>query len=134
MRKLINQLLKFGIVGVICFGIDYGLMVFSTEILGIQYLVSCGISFTVSVVVNYRLSMRYVFYSKDEMSKHREFIIFIVLSVIGLGLTELLMWVFVAFGDIYYMFSKIIVTAIVMLYNFVTRKYFLEDHEKYNQA
>lgn len=134
MRKLINQLLKFGIVGVICFGIDYGLMVFSTEVLGIQYLVSCGISFTVSVVVNYLLSMRYVFYSKDEMSKHREFIIFIVLSVVGLGLTELLMWMFVDFGDIYYMFSKIIVTAIVMMYNFITRKYFLEDHDKYNQA
>lgn len=134
MRKLINQLLKFGIVGVICFGIDYGLMVFCTEVLGIQYLVSCGISFTVSVVVNYLLSMRYVFYSKDEMSKHREFIIFIVLSVVGLGLTELLMWMFVDFGDIYYMFSKIIVTAIVMMYNFITRKYFLEDHDKYNQA
>lgn len=134
MRKLINQLLKFGIVGVICFGIDYGLMVFCTEVLGIQYLVSCGISFTVSVVVNYLLSMRYVFYSKDEMSKHREFIIFIVLSVVGLGLTELLMWMFVDFGDIYYMFSKIIVTAIVMMYNFITRKFFLEDHDKYNQA
>lgn len=65
-----------------------------------------------------------LFQSKDEQSKHTEFVIFVVLSVIGLGLIELFMWILVDFGGIFYMISKIIVTAIVMLYNFVTRKNF----------
>ena len=36
------------------------------------------------------------------------------------------MWVFVSMIHIFYMVAKIIVTAIVMLYNFITRKLFLE--------
>mgnify|MGYP003229864371 CR=1 FL=1 len=61
MKKLIAQFMKFGIVGVIAFLIDYGLMVALTEFFGVPYLISNTISFTVSVVFNYVASMRYVF-------------------------------------------------------------------------
>ena len=73
--------------------------------------------------------MRYVFCSKDDLNKVNEFIIFVVLSVIGLGLTELLMWIGVEQFGIFYMASKIVVTGIVMIYNFVTRKLLLEKKE-----
>ena len=101
-------------------------MVLLTEVAGLEYLLSCGISFTVSVIANYLLSMKFVFERKDTLDRRIEFIIFVVMSVIGLGLTELLMWVFVDKANIHYMISKIVVTAIVMVYNFVTRKLFLE--------
>ena len=126
MIDLIKQLIKFGFVGGICFVIDYGIMVLLTEVAGMEYLLSCGISFTVSVIVNYLLSMKFVFERKDTMDRRVEFIIFVVMSVIGLGLTELLMWVFVDKASIHYMISKIVVTVIVMGYNFITRKLFLE--------
>lgn len=126
MIELIKQLIKFGFVGGICFVIDYGVMVLLTEVAGLEYLLSCGISFTVSVIANYLLSMKFVFERKDTLDRRIEFIIFVVMSVIGLGLTELLMWVFVDKANIHYMISKIVVTAIVMVYNFVTRKLFLE--------
>ena len=54
MKKLIEQIMKFGLVGVFCFVIDYGLMIFLTEVFGISYLISSGISFSVSVIVNYK--------------------------------------------------------------------------------
>ncbi len=126
MIDLIKQLIKFGFVGGICFVIDYGVMVLLTEVAGMEYLLSCGISFTVSVIANYLLSMKFVFERKDTLDRRVEFIIFVIMSVIGLGLTELLMWIFVDKADIHYMISKIVVTAIVMVYNFVTRKLFLE--------
>ena len=56
----------------------------------------------------------------------QELTVFIGLSVIGLGLNQLLMWLFVDKLHIYYMLSKIIATAIVMVYNFITRKLFIE--------
>ena len=56
-----EQFFKFGFVGVICFLIDYGVMVLLTELLNIPYLASCAISFSISVIVNYCLSMKYVF-------------------------------------------------------------------------
>lgn len=126
LKNLFSQLVKFGIVGVIAFFIDYGVMVFLTEVLGVYYLLSAMISFTVSVIFNYIASMRFVFVGRDDMSKSREFLIFIILSVIGLGINELFMWIMVDKLTIHYMISKIFVTALVMVWNFVTRKIFLE--------
>lgn len=118
--------MKFGIVGVLCFGIDYGLMIFLTEFCGIRYLVSSGISFSVSVLVNYVLSLKFVFETDKDNNKIAEFLIFIILSVIGLGINQALMWVCVDKLKVYYMISKIGVTGVVMVYNFVTRKLILE--------
>lgn len=136
MRKLIEQFMKFGVVGVIAFFIDYGLLAFCTEILGINYLVSATIGFTVSVVFNYIASMRYVFTHREDMSRRREFIIFVVLSVIGLIINNALMWAGVELlpwpewlQEHSYLIVKIFATAVVMVWNFVTRKIFLDAGE-----
>lgn len=127
MKKLIAQIIKFGLVGFLCFFIDYGIMVFLTEVVGVHYLLSSGISFTVSVIVNYILSLMYVF-ENEKGNRVKEFVIFVVLSVIGLGINQLLMWFCVDILGIFYMISKIGATAVVMVYNFVTRKCVLENN------
>lgn len=129
MKKLIAQFMKFGIVGVIAFFIDYGVMIFLTEVFGVPYLISTTISFVVSVIFNYFASMRFVFKRKDDMSRRREFIIFVVLSVCGLAINDVLMWLMVDSLFIDYRISKIVVTVVVAVWNFVTRKIFLEAHE-----
>lgn len=126
MGRLIRQFMKFGVVGVVAFVIDYGLMVALTELAGVEYLLSATISFTVSVVFNYLASMRYVFTHKEGLSRRREFVIFVVLSVIGLGINDLLMFLGTSIAGISYLITKIGATAIVMVYNFVTRKKFLD--------
>lgn len=126
MKKLIEQIVKFGFVGFLCFFIDYGIMVLLTERFGVDYLLSSGISFTVSVVVNYILSVTFVFETDKNKNKVGEFIVFVVLSVIGLGINELCMWFTVETLRIHYMISKIGATAVVMVYNFVSRKIFIE--------
>ena len=126
MKRLIEQIMKFGVVGFICFGIDYGLMILLTEAAGISYLVSSGLSFSISVIVNYTLSLKFVFETNQENNKIVEFLVFIILSVIGLGINQVLMWVCVDKFHIFYMISKVGVTGVVMVYNFVTRKLILE--------
>ena len=101
-------------------------MVLLKERLGIHYLISSTISFTVSVIVNYILSITFVFETDKSKNKVGEFVIFVCLSVIGLGINALCMWVAVEFIHIHYMLSKIGATAVVMVYNFVTRKIFIE--------
>lgn len=133
MKKLIAQIMKFGVVGVICFFIDYGLMIFLTEAMNISYLISSGISFTVSVIVNYILSLKYVFVAEEGNNKIVEFLIFVLLSTFGLGINQLLMWMCVERLNIFYMISKIAVTGIVMVYNFITRKLILEKKDEKQQ-
>lgn len=129
MRKLSGQILKFGVVGVLAFVIDYGLLIFCTEKLGINYLISGAIAFSVAVVFNYILSALWVYdTSGNSQDKRMQLVIFIILSVIGLGLTELLMWIGTDMLSIHYTITKIIATVIVMFYNFVTRKILLEKH------
>ena len=125
-KKLLLQIFKFGIVGGIAFIIDYSIMVICKEILGFSVLLSAFFGFTISVIYNYIASVKWVFDVNKEKSKTKNFIIFVIFSVIGLILTELIMWFGTDVIKISYLIVKIIATIIVMIFNFVTRKIFLE--------
>ena len=127
IKGLISQFLKFGVVGVIATAIDFGVMVALTELLGVPPVVSAAVSYCVSTVFNYLASMRYVFRHREELSRTREFLIFVVLSVIGLGFNELIMWLgSVTIGDQWYVATKVVATALVMFWNFFSRKRWLD--------
>ena len=70
--------------------------------------------------------MRYVFESKDDLKKHHEFMIFATLSVLGAGLNWVLFYLMVYVMSINDLITKIIVAGIVMVFNFITRKIFIE--------
>ena len=82
--KIIRQLFRFGIVGAICFLIDYSILYICTDIFKIYYLISSIISFSISTIFNYILSIKFVFTIKEDRNKNKDFINFIVFSVIGL--------------------------------------------------
>ena len=126
MKKLIRQIVRFGGVGVLCFLIDYGILNVLTEYAKVYYLLSATISFSVSVIVNYVLSTLFVFDVDKAHSQVRDLLLFVVFSVIGLGLTAGIMKLGVDWLAFDYRLVKIIATAIVMVYNFITRKLFLE--------
>lgn len=127
MKYLMMQLLKFGMVGVVATVIDFAVLTGLTELFHVHYLTSAAVAFIAANIFNYIASMRYVFtsrYGADEKSK--ELTIFVLLSVIGLGLNQLLMWTFVDQLAIFYIFAKVLATIIVMGWNFVSRKIWIE--------
>ncbi len=126
MRKLIKQILKFGIVGLLAFIIDYGLLYMLTEFLKIHYLISSIVSFSVSVIFNYIMSIKWVF-DINKKQGIKDFIVFIVLSIIGLIINSILMYLMVDMIGMYYMIAKLFSTVVVMVYNFITRKIFVES-------
>lgn len=139
MKKLLNQIIKFGVVGLFCFFIDYGITTGFANFLGVHYLFSKFLGFVISAIVNYVLSIKFVFTNKKEMDKKKEFTVFIILSAIGLVINEFVMYACI--GGIYenntvlqsYITAEqmvsvgaIIATGVVMVYNFISRKLFLE--------
>ncbi|MCR4796984.1 MAG: GtrA family protein [Lachnospiraceae bacterium] len=136
---LLEQILRFGVVGFISFFVDFGVYTLLCNVLDVHYIIAGFFGFVISVIVNYYLSMHYVFESRDDISKRREFIVFVILSAIGLLVNELIL--FICVDGIYYHWSwlngwlsiklmnmgaKVAATGVVMVYNFVTRKIFLE--------
>ena len=105
-------------------------------------LVGAFFGFVISVIVNYILSMKYVFERREDLDRKKEFTIFVVLSIIGLGINELIIlfcidlvyanwaWLHNLIGaTLATAGAKIVATAVVMVYNFVTRKIFLENKD-----
>lgn len=125
-RKLLLQIFKFLFVGGLAFVIDYVSLIICKEIFHLSTLLSSGIAFTISVIVNYILSVKWVFDVDKSKSKKQNFIVFIIFSIIGLVITEIIMYLGSDILKISYLIVKIIATAIVMVFNFVTRKLFLE--------
>ena len=75
---------------------------------------------------NYWASMTFVFNVDKNKSKIRNFVLFIIFSVIGLILNDIIVWFVSERLSIYYLISKVLATVLVMIFNFITRKKFLE--------
>lgn len=129
LRALMQQIAKFGVVGVIATVIDFGVMNLLHYGLRFDILISNTSGFIISVVFNYLASMKYVFRHRDDMSRRREFIIFFVLSVIGLFLNDAIVVALNQGLSFEANIAKVFATAIVMVYNFVTRKVLLDSGE-----
>lgn len=134
--KLLTQLCKFGVTGVICFVIDFGVYMTCLKALGINYLVSGFIGFVVSTLVNYWLSTKFVFDVKVK-SKAVSAVWFFGLSASALVVHEAVLWFFatIVLHDMYAV-AKILTTGTVMVYNFITRKIVLEKpfHKTHEEA
>ena len=125
-NKLLMQIIKFISVGGIATVIDYVIFFILHELLGINTIISNIISFTVSVIYNYIASVKWVFEVDESKDKKQQFIIFIVFSILGLLINTGIVYLCTDIIKLYSLIGKVIATSIVMIFNFITRKIFLE--------
>ena len=111
-------------VGGSCFLLEYFLLFALTEFAGFDPLISAPIAFTVSLIVNYILCVYVVFHAENQSG--RQMFFFILTSIMGLGINQLVMWFFIDIIGIWYMFAKVIASAIVMIWNYFTKRYILK--------
>jgi putative flippase GtrA len=133
MKQLINklfiedtkngfiQLLRYSFVGGIAAAANFLFLFLFTDVCGIYYLISNVLSFLIGLTVNYVLCKKFVFLVKTSNSKV-EFLIYGVIGLAGLLFDTGLMYFFTEAMLFYYMFSKVISTLIVLLWNFTARK------------
>ena len=144
-KKLIAQVLKFGVVGGLSFLIDFVITMIVSAIsrsFGADVATAATIGglfgFCISLVFNYLMSMRFVFERRDDLDRKKEFAIFTFLSLIGLGINELILYFGVivfdkaapsivdAYPSVVTAVVKMFATGVVMVYNFISRKMTLE--------
>ena len=123
--RLVIQFLRYVVVGGIAFLFDFGFLYLFTGIMNIHYLVSAALAFLIGLTVNYLLSIFWVFDKRTMENQMAEFLIFAVIGLVGLGLNEGFMWFFTGLIGLYFMYSKLISTFFVLIWNFSARKLFL---------
>ena len=117
------QFFRYLFVGGFAFLVDFFLLYFFSDVCGIYYLVSAALSFIISLIVNYLISVFWVFNKNKIDNKLVEFGVFSLIGVVGLIFTELILYLCTDVFGIYYLVSKIIATAIVMFWNFLARRF-----------
>lgn len=130
IENLMVQVFKFVIVGGTAFIIDFITLFIFKEFAKLDVIVSNTLSFTISTIYNYIASVNWVFDVDKDKGKKKQFIIFVGFSIVGLLINNLLMYLLVKKLKLYYLLVKIIATIIVMIFNFITRKLFLEKKKK----
>ena len=117
------QLARYVVVAGIGLVVDFGVLVLLTEKAHFFYVVAATCSFLLALVVNYLLSMWWVF-PPSKYSRWREFVMFGAIGLVGLVMNDLLIWALTSGLGIYYVLSKGISTVIVFGWNFLARKAF----------
>ena len=141
-NKRLGEVIRFVITGGVCFLIELVALILLRDKAGLDTLVAVPIAFLVSVIVNYLMCVRWVFDGAGEQGNAQR-VGFLVTSVAGLLLNELLMWLFrMAFGEdtvvvwvfsfavTMYMVNKTLATVIVMIWNYFTKRWILNKGGK----
>lgn len=131
---LIKELFRYAIVGGIAFLVDFGVLclfresIFPPTQLGLYGATAMG--FISGLAVNYILSLWFVFLSAKGTKKGRtvrDVLLFVIIGVIGLGLSEAGMYIGAVLLSLHYMPVKIVVAAVVLLWNYFARRVLIFD-------
>ena len=104
------------------------------EILAYSSILGTGLGFLLGLVFNYIMSVKFVFSHKEYAKTVNGALLFTVLSVIGFFIHLLGMWLFFEILKVNYWLVKIIITVVVLVFNYITRKVFIFRADKNTQA
>jgi putative flippase GtrA len=123
--NLVVQFLRYTVVGGFAFAVDFTVLVVLTSVMGLHYLISAALAFTLGLATNYALSTIWVFHKRTLANRQLEFLVFAGIGLVGLGLNEALMWLLADKVEVHYAVSKLGATFLVHLWNFLARRFCL---------
>lgn len=121
-NKNFRQFIKFSFVGASGTLVDWIFYFILTRWFHLFYLIAKTISFVIAAINNYILNRKWTFRSQEK-NITKEFIKFLIVSLVGLAFNTLIMYIVVdklRYNDF---IGLILATAIVMFWNFLANKF-----------
>ena len=119
------QFFRYLFVGGIATVVDWGVLLALTELVGIHEMISAAFGFVAGLATNYLLSKLLVFRANEANARGvLEFLGYALIGLMGLGITELLLWIGAGFS-LHYMVLKAIATVVVLAWNYLARRFWL---------
>ena len=122
-KAFLLRFLRFCVVGASGTAVDFGLTWLCKEILKIPKFVSNAIGFVVAATSNYILNRIWTWGSTSDQIGV-EYIKFFGVSLVGLGLNTLILYLLHEKLHWGFYLSKVFATGVVMLWNFFANNYF----------
>jgi putative flippase GtrA len=120
------QFFRYVIVGGMATVVDWSVLFILTDFAHIYYLLSAIFAFILGLITNFLLSKLLVFKANEaRINATMEFLSYAGIGVVGLGITELIMFLLTNCWNVHYMVSKATATIIVLAWNYVARKVFI---------
>jgi putative flippase GtrA len=117
------QFFRYLFVGGAAAALDAGTLYLLSAHFGVNHLIAAAFGFFLGLLVNYMISIAWVFESKGRYRE--ELILFALIGAGGLVLTELIMWATVDMAKTPVMLGKVIALFLVLIWNFGMRKKFV---------
>jgi putative flippase GtrA len=117
-KVIIIKILRFGLVGMSGMIIDFSTTYLCKEIIKIPKYISNALGFTLAATWNYFFNRIWTFESHNPHMGY-EFFRFFTVSLIGLGINTLILWLLVSKFKLNFYLSKLFAIGIVMIWNFV---------------
>lgn len=122
-KAFLLKFLRFCIVGVSGTVIDFGLTWLCKEVFKIPKFIANAIGFVVAATNNYILNRIWTWGSTNDQVGV-EYTKFFVVSLIGLGINTLILYIFNEKLKWNFYLSKVFATGVVMLWNFFANNFF----------
>lgn len=122
-QGILRKFLKFGMVGFSGLFIDFGITFLFKEKLKVQKYLSNSIGFITAASSNYFLNRIWTFHSEDPQILI-EYSQFMIISLIGLAINTLVLWLIVSKLKWNFYFSKLLAIGVVTLWNFGANAFF----------
>ena len=116
-KIVLLKFLKFGVVGFSGLFVDFGITYFLKEKLKVEKFISNSIGFCIAATSNYILNRVWTFNSTNPKVM-LEFSEFFIISLFGLGLNLLILWILTSKFKWNFYLSKLFAILFVTLWNF----------------
>lgn len=122
-KAFLLKFMRFCVVGFSGTAIDFGLTWLCKEIFKIHKFIANAIGFVVAATSNYILNRIWTWGSQNEQVGV-EYVKFFAVSLIGLGLNTLILYILNEKLKWNFYLSKVFATGVVMLWNFFANNFF----------
>lgn len=120
-----KRIARYFAVGGVAACVDISLFMFFAQYMGLPYLRVSAASFVVATLVNYLLSIRFVFVSGQRFRRRWEVALVFLVSGIGLGINQAILAFCVEGLKFSLLFSKLVATGVVFFWNYFARRVFV---------
>ena len=119
----VSKIFKFGVVGCSGIVIDFSLTYLCKEKLHINKYISNAIGFSCAATSNFILNNYWTFNENNESLLADRFLVFFIISLIGLGINSLVIALFINKFNFKFYAAKIVAVGIVFIWNFLMNNY-----------